>query len=158
MCLEIRKARPGDAESISSVLLASFLELKPLYSEEGFAVTTPDKERVLLRMAEGPVWVAVLDGQTVGTASVVHRQEGLYIRGMAVLEKARGHQIGWRLLELIENYALENGFDRMFLSTTPFLDRAIKLYKHFGFRRIKRGPHDLHGTPLFSMEKIIIKK
>ena len=55
MCLEIRKARPGDAESISSVLLASFLELKPLYSEEGFAVTTPDKERVLSRMAEGPV-------------------------------------------------------------------------------------------------------
>jgi ribosomal protein S18 acetylase RimI-like enzyme len=46
----------------------------------------------------------------------------------------------------------------MLLSTAPFLDRAIRLYERFGFRRTNEGPHDLFGTPLFSMEKVISGK
>jgi len=43
----------------------------------------------------------------------------------------------------------------MLLSTTPFLDDAIRLYQRFGFERIREGPHDLAGTPLFTMEKAV---
>src|SRR5260370_227302 len=41
----------------------------------------------------------------------------------------------------------------MYLSTTPFLDRAIRLYERFGFQRSDEGPLDLFGTPLFTMTK-----
>ena len=41
----------------------------------------------------------------------------------------------------------------MFLSTTPFLESAIRLYEKFGFQRTSDGPLDLFGTPLFTMQK-----
>jgi ribosomal protein S18 acetylase RimI-like enzyme len=92
----------------------------------------------------------------VGTVSVVLRGErALYIRGMAVLPQARGQGIGNLLFELIYEYAKEHGCTKLVLSTTPFLDRAIRLYEKLGFVRTGEGPHDLHGTPLFTMEKSI---
>jgi ribosomal protein S18 acetylase RimI-like enzyme len=74
---------------------------------------------------------------------------------MAVLPTARGQRIGELLLLQIESYAGEQGHERLVLSTTPFLHRAIRLYENFGFRRNGEGPHDLFGTPLFTMEKFL---
>jgi GNAT superfamily N-acetyltransferase len=106
-------------------------------------------------MTEGPVWVVIRDQAIVGTASAVSQGEYLYVRGMAVLPNARGQKIGALLLAHIESFASANGFTRLFLSTTPFLSSAIRLYERFGFRRIDDGPHDLFGTPLFTMEKLL---
>jgi len=74
---------------------------------------------------------------------------------MAVLPTARGQGTGELLLLQIESYATEQGCGRLVLSTTPFLRRAIRLYEKFGFRRNGGGPHDLCGTPLFTMEKVL---
>src|SRR5207247_2528059 len=72
-----------------------------------------------------------------------------------VAPSARGQGIGKILLVAVENFARAGGFQRMLLSTTPFLDDAIRLYQRFGFERIREGPHDLAGTPLFTMEKAV---
>jgi enamine deaminase RidA (YjgF/YER057c/UK114 family) len=72
---------------------------------------------------------------------------------MAVLPEARGGQVGARLSAVAEAYARVHGHTRLLLSTTPFLDRAIRLYEQLGMRRVAEGPDDLHGTPLFSMSK-----
>lgn len=72
---------------------------------------------------------------------------------MAILPEARGHRLGERLLSEIEHYALAQRFRRLTLSTTPFLDRAIRLYEKFGFARY--GSDDLFGTPLLTMAKEI---
>jgi ribosomal protein S18 acetylase RimI-like enzyme len=151
--IQIRAAEPDDAPSIAAVLRESFVEYRDSYTDEGFAATTPASEHVLSRMSEGPVWVAACDAVIVGTASVVPRGESLYIRGMAVLPSARGRRVGEALLRQVEEFARAQGHKRLFLSTTPFLSRAIKLYERAGFRRTDEGPHDLCGTPLFTMEK-----
>jgi N-acetylglutamate synthase-like GNAT family acetyltransferase len=104
-------------------------------------------------MGEGPAWVAVYREQIVGTGSVVPKPEGIYIRGMAVIPSARGLGIGRRLLDEIQRFVVAQGCARLFLSTTRFLTTAIRLYEAFGFRRMNDGPHDLFGTPLFTMEK-----
>ena len=88
--LRIRLAEPGDAPSIAKVLMDSFIEYKPLYTEQGFAATTPESEQIHDRMNEGPLWVA-LDGDTiVGTVSAVPKGESLYIRGIGITPAARG--------------------------------------------------------------------
>ncbi len=98
----------------------------------------------------------VLNDQTiVGTVSVVPKGQSLYIRGMAVIPSARGQKLGELLLSHVESFALASGFKRLFLSTTPFLSGAIRLYERFGFQRIADGPQELFGTPLFTMEKIL---
>ncbi|PWT82214.1 MAG: hypothetical protein C5B44_02540 [Acidobacteria bacterium] len=151
--IEIRLASPADAESIAGVLYAAFVEYQRLYTAEGFRVTVSDASMVRDRINEGPVWVALLDQLIVGTAGAVAHGDSLYIRGMAVLPSARDNGVGQKLLKHIEKYARSQSFERMFLSTTPFLDRAIALYEHFGFRRADYGPSHLFETPLFTMEK-----
>jgi N-acetylglutamate synthase-like GNAT family acetyltransferase len=131
------------------------MEYKSLYTDDGFAVTTPTGEQIVDRMTEGPVWVALHKDRIVGTVSVVPKGEALYIRGMAVLPTARGQRIGDSLLLHIEKFAAANQHQRLFLSTTPFLTQAIRLYERFGFRRSDEGPHDLFGTPLFTMTKTL---
>lgn len=111
-----------------------------------------------MRAKEGPVWVALHDGRIVGTASAISKGDSLYIRGMAVIPIARGKGVGHDLLSHIENFAKANSVSRLFLSTTPFLDRAIRLYERFGFRRTDQGPHELFGTPLFTMEKFLLPR
>ena len=153
--MQLRLATPADADVIASMLFRAFAEYEPLYTAEGFAATVLNPERVEARMNEGPVWVAIDEEVVVGTVSVVLKPEGLYIRGMAVDPAARGKRIGRKLLDTAEAFGAQNNCDRLFLSTTPFLDRAINLYEHYGFRRTDEGPDDLFGTPLFTMIKLM---
>jgi GNAT superfamily N-acetyltransferase len=151
----VRTARPDDALRVASVLRESFAEYEPLYTREAFAATTPTGEHVLGRIGEGVLWVALRDDVTVGTLAAIPRGEALYLRGMAVLPAARGLGIGGLLLTNAESYAAGQEYKQLVLSTTPFLTCAISLYEHFGFRRSGEGPHDLFGTPLFTMVKDI---
>jgi GNAT superfamily N-acetyltransferase len=153
--IRIRMAVSEDASSISSVLHESFIEYKPLYTEEGFAATTPVTAQVRDRIGEGPVWIVSDNDAIVGTVSVVPKGESLYVRGMAIVPAARGRRIGELLLRQVEDFATERGFKRLLLSTTPFLERAIQLYEHYGFKRSSGGPDNLFGTPLLTMEKIL---
>ena len=153
--IEIRRAGPEDASTIAGLLRESFLEFKALYSEGGFAATTPGAEEVLSRMREGPAWVALRAGVALGTVAAVVQADSAYIRGMAVLPSARRSGAGVALLRRAEDWAAEQGSVRLFLSTTPFLSSAIHLYEKSGFRRTPEGPHELRGTPLFTMEKKI---
>jgi GNAT superfamily N-acetyltransferase len=153
--IQIRMALPDDAPSIASVLHQSFVEYQSSYTDEAFAATAPTSEQIRQRMNEGPVWVAVHDEIIVGTVSAVSHGEALYVRGMAALPSARGQRIGELLLKQVESFAHAEGYKLLSLSTTPFLRRAIRLYERAGFSRHEEGPHDLFGTPLFTMVKFL---
>ena len=154
--VRIRRAEPEDAYQVARVLRESFLEYQDRYTPEGYTATTPGEPQVRSRMEEGPTWVALLGDVIVGTASAVQEEAGpVYVRGMAVLPGARDRGVARLLLREIEDFALRNDSTGLLLNTTPFLDGAIRLYERFGFVRIPDGPHDLFGTPLFSMAKAL---
>jgi ribosomal protein S18 acetylase RimI-like enzyme len=152
---QIRLAKPDEALTVSALLEESFAEYRPLYTPAGYAATAISDDEVAARISQGPLWIALLDDRVVGTVSVVPIDGSLYIRGMAVLPTARGSKIGEMLLTHVQEFAISQGISRMFLSTTPFLARAIRLYEAFGFCRMAEGSKDLFGTPLFTMEKMI---
>ena len=153
----IRRADPADAIAIASVLLRAFEDYRPQYTEGGFAATTPDAAEVARRMDEGPCWIAI-DETCVGTVAAVPRNGELYVRSMAVLPKTRGRGIARALLDEVERYASAERFAELVLSTTPFLHAAIQLYERAGFVRTDEGPHELHGTPLFTMRKSLPRR
>jgi ribosomal protein S18 acetylase RimI-like enzyme len=153
----IRPALKSDAAMIAEVLERAFAEYRPQYTPGGFAATAINAEQVLERMQEGPVWVAVEAEQVVGTvAAVLQPGNKCYLRGMAIPPEARGGGIGPLLLAAVEDYARHSGSEVLTLSTTPFLDRAIRLYERAGFEREAESLHDLFGTPLFTMSKKLV--
>ncbi len=149
----VRRAVAEDAAAIASILQEAFVEFRPLYTPQGFSATALSTDEVLARMQEGPAWVSLWEDSICGTAAAVARGEALYIRGMAVLPSVRGKGAGELLLREVEAFATEHGYATLLLSTTPFLDSAIRLYERFGFHRTADGLSDLFGTPLFTMEK-----
>jgi GNAT superfamily N-acetyltransferase len=151
--IQIHRATVNDASSITAVLQAAFIEYEHYYTHEAFAATTPSEEGIRQRMSEGPIWIALHNERIVGTVSAVAQGPWCYVRGMAILPVARGQRIGARLLEHVEQFAAEQGADRLYLSTTPFLVRAIRLYERCGFERSDEGPGELFGTELFTMVK-----
>jgi GNAT superfamily N-acetyltransferase len=151
--IQVRRAIADEVASIARVLHQAFAEYESLYTPAAFVVTTPAPGELEQRWNEGPVWSALKNDRLVGTVTAVAKGDALYIRSMAVVPSARGQGIGKILLAEVESFARAGGFQRMRLSTTPFLDDAIRLYQRFGFERTPDGPHDLAGTPLFTMEK-----
>jgi GNAT superfamily N-acetyltransferase len=162
--LRIRPARPEDAGKVAKILHESFVEFQPLYTPGGFAATALAADQVVARIHEGPVWLAIRGNESsenataedaaIGTVAAVRKGDSVYVRGMAVVPAARGLRAGSQLLEKAERWASDQGISRLFLSTTPFLHSAIRLYERHGYRRMA-GPLDLCGTPLFAMEKIL---
>ena len=149
----IRLATAADLPEVAALMHASFVEYRSLYTEEAFLATTPTSEQLGSRMQEGPIWVVTTGENKVGTVSAVVRGNDIYIRGMAVLPDARGHRLGELLLKHVEEFGRKRKCKRQVLSTTPFLLRAIRLYERTAFQRTDEGPHDLFGTPLFTMAK-----
>ena len=149
----VRRALIHESSAIASTLREAFIEYEPLYTPAGFAATTPASNQIRERWNEGPVWVAVQNADIVGAVAAVSKSSGLYVRSMAVLPSARGQGIAGRLLKEVQLFAIDHHHTQLFLSTTPFLKQAIRLYENFGFERSEEGAHDLFGTPLFTMIK-----
>ena len=151
---EIRIARPGDETSIAQVLFEAFSAFRAEYTPEAFEVVTPSAEELSTRFDEGPMWVAELDGQIVGTVSTLPEPDWIYIRSMAVAPSTQGLGIGHLLLNAVEKYAIEGGFERLFLYTTYFSTGAIELYEKHGFIRGRdTTAEEWYGTPGLAMEK-----
>lgn len=150
---KIRVAEPEDSEAIAAVLAKSFAEYKSSYTTAAYAATVPPADEIRKRFGEGKIWAAIKNDEIVGTVSVVPKNDSLYIRSMAILPEARGNRIGEKLLKEIENYAVDGNYRKLLLNTTPYLERAIRLYETFGFAPC--GSDDLYGTPLLAMEKLL---
>jgi len=156
---EIRLAKPGDEEAIAKVLFEAFSQFQGDYTPGSFSIVTPSAAEVATRFDEGPMWVAVDEGEIVATVSVLPEPEWLYIRSMAVSPTAQGLGIAHRLLDAIEEYAVRDGFEKLFLYTTHFSIAAIDLYEKHGFRRGRETTaEEWFGTPGLAMEKRLTAK
>jgi ribosomal protein S18 acetylase RimI-like enzyme len=156
--MQIRRATAVDGDAVAYLLRDSFREFERLYTRAGYAATTPDPTAVRERLKEGPTWVAEKDGHVVGTVSALLRDGGVYIRSMAVAPGARGQRVGHALMDEPFHLAVERKATRLFLSTTPFLFSAIRLYESLGFRRTGEPPLELYGTPLVTMARAVADK
>lgn len=151
--LQIRLGVPDEAQAIAKVLSEAFAPFESGYTAQSFAATVISAEAIGKRFDEkGTIWVALKNNEIVGTVSVVPDDERLYLRSMAVSPSAQGG-VGRELLKTMINFATENGFEKLFLYTVPFLDRAIKLYEQNGFVRGELETERFFGTSWFEMEK-----
>ena len=157
--LEIRLATEDDAAAIADVLRDAFTVFREHYTAEAFDVVTPGPDIILGRFDEGPMWVAEIEGEVVGTVSLTTEPEGLYVRSMAVSPKAQGNGIGHLLLEAVDEYAASTEFERIFLYTTYFVPGAKEMYAKHGYEWVRdTAADDWHGTLGLEMDKTVERK
>ncbi|MGH7659983.1 MAG: GNAT family N-acetyltransferase, partial [Vulcanimicrobiaceae bacterium] len=81
------------------------------------------------------------------------KDDGAHIRSMAVLPSYRGRGVARTLLAEVERRAKNQGFGLVKLSTTPFLEAALRLYRSYGYEDRVEGKRDMYGTPLIPLQK-----
>jgi RimJ/RimL family protein N-acetyltransferase len=84
----------------------------------------------------GAFWVAVREGEMLGTAGVFPvAPSTLELRKMYLRPASRGLGLGKRLLDEALRFAKKAGAERMVLDTTHQMTRAIEFYESNGFVR-----------------------
>ncbi len=152
--VEIRRASPGDEEVISSLIFEAFSPFRDQYTPDGFEYTAAGPERVRERFSEGPIWLAYLNGEPVGTVSGMPDEGRFYIRSMAIKPLAQRAGIGQQLLDTLQAYAREAGFTKLYLYTTFVLPGAKRLYDKNGFYVVREtAPEEWCGMGGLEMEK-----
>ncbi len=82
----------------------------------------------------GFIFYAKLNGEIVGTSSLLKKNENIFELGkMAVSKKAQGHRIGTILLEHCLNFAKQKKIKTIILYSNTQLESAIHLYRKYGF-------------------------
>lgn len=61
-------------------------------------------------------------------------------------DEAKGLGLGRHLLERVEAFAREHGYDKIYLETHSNLTAAIRLYTRYGFAEIEKPAGVMHGA------------
>lgn len=118
---------------------AAFYALNRAWLDEHGLYEAPDE----LQLADpfgtivapgGALFIALLDGEVVGTAAVVPHEAGdVEIAKLTVSESARGRGLGRRLVEQCISHARHMGARRVALVSSTKLGAALRLYESMGF-------------------------
>lgn len=107
----------------------AFLEAPPMDATRAFVCTN---------IREGhPQFVAEIDGAVVGWCDIIRRDRPVFhhcgFLGIGILAQYRGLGIGRALMSATIAAAFSRGMSRIELTVRADNDRAISLYRHFGF-------------------------
>lgn len=100
------------------------------------------------------LFLAVAEGQLVGTIGCQANGEEGHLRGMTVLPEWQGTGIAASLLEAAETELRGAGCKFVTLDTTKPLQRAIRFYQRHGFVSSGRVS-DFFGMELFEYTKVL---
>src|SRR5215470_15130688 len=148
----IRRAAFNDGEAILACLAAAFTPYRNSYTRAAFTDTVLDPRSVQRRLREMCVFVAVSEGNVVGTVACTASGEEGHLRGMAVLPDWQGSGVASALLRAVEAEIRDQCCKRVTLDTTEPLARAMDFYARHGFRLSGRVS-DFFGMPLHEWVK-----
>ncbi|ABE56364.1 GCN5-related N-acetyltransferase [Shewanella denitrificans OS217] len=136
MVIEVRRTEPSDAKAIKEIY-----ECQNAYSDT-LQLPFPSADMWEKRRQNVPdhvyAYVAVIDGEVVGNIDFEvctnPRRRHVATFGMGIKDKVQGLGVGSALLETVIDLA-DNWLNLKRIELTVYVDneRAIKLYKKFGF-------------------------
>jgi ribosomal protein S18 acetylase RimI-like enzyme len=148
----LRLATPDDSDTVADLIYEAFAPFESEYTAGAWEYTTPKADAIRPRFEEGPVWIAEMDGEAVGTVSGMRDGDRVYIRSMAIKPTAQRNGIGQKLLDALERYAREQRFEKLYLYTTYVLPGAQRLYEKNGFYVLRETPpeewYDMGGLEM----------
>lgn len=105
--------------------------------EEGDVASLSDPQKHIIDKGSH-IYYAKLNGEIVGTASLLKKSETVYELGkLAVNDKAQGHGIGTILIEYCLNIAKQKQITTLILYSNTTLQSAIHLFRKYGFEEVE---------------------
>lgn len=105
--------------------------------EEGDVASLSDPQKHIIDKG-GHIYYAKLDGEIVGTASLLKKSETVYELGkLAVSDKVQGHGIGTILIEHCLIMAKQKQIKTLILYSNTILQSAIHLFRKYGFEEVE---------------------
>ena len=105
--------------------------------EEGDVASLSNPQKYIIDKG-GHIFYAKLNGEIVGTASLLKKNETVYELGkMAVSDKAQGQGIGTILLEHCLKIAKQKQITTLILYSNTKLQSAIHLYRKYWFEEVE---------------------
>lgn len=141
MSLEIRWAKPADAEDLAAMLreMAVHYRQSPLTQAETAAAARGWLAR------ESPAYphlaLAWRDGAVAGLASVAIAHPGvdlkrlMFLKDLFVRNGFRSHGVGAALLKFLAGHCLAEGIGRIDLTTEDWNEGALRFYESLGATR-----------------------
>ena len=139
--MEIRRVRPEELEEVGRLTSEVYVGDGYIDEADGYVVELIDTPR---RAREAEVWVAVEDGQVLGSVTfcpvgsayreIARADEGEF-RMLAVSPAARGRVVGQELVALCLRRSSELGYAGVRMSTMDEMTSAHRIYVRLGFTR-----------------------
>lgn len=165
----LRSAAAEDAQMLIDYLRTVCGETRFLMKEADEVNLTIEQEISFIeghnRAPDGLLIIAFLDGEYAGNCSFdsmgesrrnAHRA-GL---GIALYQKYTGYGLGRILMDRMIKYAKQLGYEQMELTVVQGNERAIGLYKSFGFEECGRIPYankyddETYADDIFMVKKL----
>ena len=133
--MEIRRALPEELEEVGRLTAE-------IYVSDGYVIELVDTPR---RAREAEIWVAVDDGQVLGSVTFapvgsayreIGRDDEGEFRMLAVSPAARGRGIGRALVERCVQRSRELGYAGVRMSSMDVMTSAHRIYERLGFTRV----------------------
>lgn len=135
MSVTIRRATAADATAARAIAEE--------YAQS-FAIVVRDDEATFRSYLDGPgaFWLAQEGGETVGCIVLRPLPEigprAAEVKRLYVRPAQRGAGVAGALLDAVEAYARETGYEAIYLDTKDDLHAAIRFYERRGYQRIPR--------------------
>ena len=144
--VEYRIATIADAEGLLLHLKTVGSETDNLtFGKEGFQISAEREARFINRFIknEDEIMLVAMDGERVVGNGVIERERIPRLAHRArltltVLRDYWGQGIGTRLMDMMLDFCRESGAELVFLECRADNERAIRLYKKFGFDEISK--------------------
>ena len=142
--LQIRTFQPADAETVRRLFANGQLDFARdtnleeevrRYIQRSLLDDLADIPHHYQSQSGSDFWVAEVDGEIKGIVGVQRRShEEAELRRMSVASGSRRQGIGRRLLETVEDFCRQEGYQRIHLTTVSQLQPAIAMYQRCGYQ------------------------
>ena len=160
--IRLQSPDENDAEALIA-LMKQVLDETPYLacSSEEFDMTVEDERRFLRARADDPrdTFLAAWSGGTVSVRAVGTRSRERHraMLGICLLRAYWGRGVGSRMLEAALDMARSAGFLQLELEVDAENERAINMYKRFGFEEYGRLPGAIRRDGQFFDEILMVK-
>ncbi len=139
--IQIRPARPEDAEAVAAVAVASFA---PYVGRLGDIEPWPMHVDYAEKIGAGHTWVAEDSGEVVGLLVLEPHEDHLLLDIVGVAPERHGTGIGTRLLDVADEQARARGLPEVRLYTNFVMTENLAFYPRHGYVETHRdqvGPY-----------------